>query len=102
MSKQARQAYLMRILLSPLQSEKATRLADKHRQITFRVVSHATKREIKEAVTLLFDVKVDCVRVVNVKGKRKTYGRRSGKRAGWKKAYVALKEGYDINFGGEG
>jgi len=94
-------ARLMQVLLSPKVSEKTIRQADAHRQFVFRVVNNANKQEIKQAVEMLFDVKVSNVQTVNVKGKSKTFGRIAGKRADWKKAYVSLQEGYDINFGTE-
>jgi large subunit ribosomal protein L23 len=93
-------ARLMQILIAPHISEKALRLADNHRQFVFKVVQDATKPEIKAAIEYLFSVKVESVQVARVKGKRKNFGRRPGKRANWKKAYVGLKEGYDINFRG--
>ncbi len=95
------QARLMQVLLSPRVSEKALMQADKHRQFVFKVASDATKQEIKQAVELLFEVKVDGVQTIKVKGKSKAFGRMQGKRSDWKKAYVCLQEGYDINFGVE-
>ncbi len=92
------QARLLKILITPHISEKALRVADNHRQFVFKVLPDATKLEIKEAVEFLFNVKVDKVRVVCVKGKHKTFGRILGKRVDWKKAYVGLQEGFDINY----
>jgi large subunit ribosomal protein L23 len=94
-------ARLLQIILGPHISEKALRVADRQRQFVFKVAKTATKPEIKAAVEHLFEVKVQGVRVVNVKGKRKQFGRRSGKRTDWKKAYVGLLPGYDINFRSE-
>jgi large subunit ribosomal protein L23 len=91
---------LMKILLSPVVSEKSAVVADANRQFTFRVATDATKREIGRAVEKMFDVKVDTVRVVNVKGKRKRFGAMQGHRKDWRKAYVRLKEGHDIDFAG--
>jgi large subunit ribosomal protein L23 len=91
---------LMKILLSPVVSEKSAVVADANRQFTFRVATDATKREIGRAVEKMFDVKVDTVRVVNVKGKRKRFGAMQGSRKDWRKAYVRLKEGHDIDFAG--
>lgn len=88
----------MQILITPRITEKALKLADNHRQFVFKVLPDATKPEIKEAVEFLFKVKVDKVRVACVKGKQKTFGRIQGKRKDWKKAYVGLQEGFDINF----
>ena len=60
----------------------------------------ASKPEIAEAVELMFDVKVENVQIANVGGKTKRFGQSMGKRADWKKAYVTLAEGHDINFMG--
>ena len=92
------QQRLMQVLLAPQISEKATWVADKNEQIIFRVASDATKPEVKAAVELLFKVEVEAVRIANVKGKTKRFGRSMGKRKGWKKAYVSLKAGQEINF----
>lgn len=89
---------LMDVLLSPVISEKSTMLADKSRQYAFRVSNRATKPEIKAAVELLFKTKVDSVTVTNVKGKEKRMGKFSGRRRNWKKAYVCLAPGQEINF----
>jgi len=89
---------LMKVLLAPLVSEKSASLADDSNQFAFKVTTDATKPEISAAVELLFEVEVEQVRVLNVKGKSKRFGQRLGKRADWKKAYVRLKEGQDINF----
>jgi len=94
------QERLMQVLLSPVISEKATLAAEQGAQYAFRVVPDATKREIGRAVELMFAVKVDRVQVLNVKGKSKRFGRRLGKRPGWRKAYVRLEPGQDIDFGG--
>lgn len=93
-------ARLMKVLLAPLMSEKTARLADRNRQYAFKVVSDATKPEIRQAVEMLFDVKVTGVQVSNVSGKIKRFGQTVGKRSGWKKAFVTLAEGSDINFMG--
>jgi len=92
------QERLMKILLEPHVSEKSTLIADQHNQVVFKVVTDATKLEIKKAVEKLFSVEVDRVQVVNVRGKMKRMGSNWGKRKNWKKAYVCLKEGQDINF----
>jgi len=92
------QERLMQVLLAPQITEKATFIAEKHQQIIFRVVSDATKPEVKCAVELLFKVAVDSVKIANVKGKEKKFGRVMGRRKGWKKAYVCLKPGQEINF----
>jgi large subunit ribosomal protein L23 len=91
---------LMKILLAPVISEKSTRLADANRQFVFKVLPDASKPEIRKAVELMFDVKVSGVQVANMLGKTKRHGNREGKRADWKKAYVTLAEGHDIDFMG--
>jgi len=91
---------LLKVLLSPHISEKGTTIADKYRQVVFKVASDATKPEIRQAVEKMFDVKVDGVTVCNVKGKVKRFGASTGRRSGWKKAYVTLAEGHDIDFVG--
>ena len=92
------QERLMQVLLAPQISEKATFIAEKNEQVVFRVVSTATKPEVKAAVEMLFKVEVDSVQIANVKGKTKRFGRSTGNRKGWKKAYVSLKAGQEINF----
>ncbi len=89
---------LMKVLLSPIISEKSAIAADTGRQYLFRVDTGANKQDIRRAVELMFNVNVDRVQVVNVKGKAKRFGRTLGKRPSWKKAYVRLKEGQDIQF----
>lgn len=79
-------------------SEKSTFIADKHEQVIFRVVSNATKPEIKAAVELMFKAQVESVKVANVRGKEKRFGRFVGRRSSWKKAYVCLKPGQEISF----
>lgn len=90
---------LMKVLVAPVISEKSTRLAETG-QVAFRVLTDATKREVARAVELLFEVQVDQVRILNVKGKQKRTGQRLGQRQDWRKAYVRLKAGQDIDFGG--
>ncbi|HYA21373.1 MAG TPA: 50S ribosomal protein L23 [Burkholderiales bacterium] len=94
---------LMRIILAPQVSEKSTRLGDKHGQVVLRVATDATKTEIKAAVELLFSpkdkkIEVLSVQVANMRGKDKRFGSYVGRRKNWKKAYVCLKPGHDINF----
>jgi large subunit ribosomal protein L23 len=89
---------LLQVILAPVISEKATMLADRREQVIFRVASDATKPEIKAAVELLFKVQVKDVKVTNVKGKIKRFGRFFGRRSDWKKAYVCLKPGQELNF----
>ena len=88
----------MKVLLAPQISEKATYVAEKNEQVIFRVSPDATKHEIKAAVEMMFKVTVDSVQVTNVKGKVKRMGRLLGRRNDWKKAYVCLAAGQEINF----
>lgn len=91
-------ARLLQIILAPQISEKSTYIADKHEQVVFRVAPDATKPEVKAAVELLFKVEVNSVQIANVKGKHKRFGRFMGRRSDWKKAFVCLKPGQEINF----
>ena len=94
------QERLMKVLLAPIVSEKSTRVADASRQFVFKVMKDASKPEVKKAVELMFDVKVDKVQITNMRGKVKAHGRSIGRRSDWKKAYVTLSEGHDIDFMG--
>ena len=96
------QERLHQMIRRPVISEKSTIAADSMHQVIFEVLNDATKSEIKEAVETLFDVTVERVRVVNVRGKITRFGRTPGKRKNWKKAYVRLAEGDDIDFLGSG
>ena len=89
---------LSNILLAPVVSEKSTLAAETNKRFVFKVQKQATKIQVKNAVEQMFDVKVDAVQVLNVKGKVKRMGRTLGKRSDWKKAYVKLKPGFDIEF----
>ena len=89
---------LMKVVLAPVVSEKSTFVADKNRQYVFRVADDATKPQIKAAIELMFKIKVDDVTVLNVHGKERRFGRLTGRRRNWKKAYVRLAEGQEINF----
>ena len=91
-------AQLMTVVLAPVVSEKSTFVADKNRQYVFRVADRATKPEIKAAVELMFKIKVDSVTVLNVRGKARRFGKVIGRRRNWKKAYVRVAEGQEINF----
>lgn len=91
---------LYNVIVAPHVSEKGTRLAEKHSQIVFRVRRDASKPVIKAAVEKMFNVQVEAVTVTTVKGKAKGAGRTPGRRQDWKKAYVTLKPGQDINFAG--
>lgn len=92
------QERLMKVLLAPITSEKTTVVISQYNQVAFKVMTDANKAEIKQAVELLFSVKVNSVSVNNVKGKKKRSGKSIGQRKAWKKAYVSLKEGYTIDF----
>ena len=89
---------LMNVVLAPVVSEKSTFVADKNRQYVFRVADDATKPQIKAAIELMFKTKVENVTVLNVHGKDRRFGRTIGRRRNWKKAYVRLAEGQEINF----
>ena len=93
---------LYQVLLSPRVTEKTTAIGEDSNQYVFRVIKDANKSEIKGAVEMLFDVSVKSVRIVNVKGKSKSFRMRPGKRSDWKKAYVRVQEGQVIDvLGGE-
>jgi large subunit ribosomal protein L23 len=92
------QERLTQVLVAPIVSEKATFVADRNNQVTFRVLQDATRQEIKAAVEMLFKVEVESVQVLNQKGKAKRFGRFSGRRRHVRKAYVSLKPGQEINF----
>ena len=98
MSGPSRQEKLMSVLLGPIVSEKGSRVGDKYNQVVFRVRKDANKKDIRDAVEQMFEVKVDKVTVLNQQGKSKRFGLSRGKRADWKKAYVSLAEGHDIDF----
>ena len=93
---------LHQTLRRPIVSEKSTNAADSGQQVVFEVLTDATKNEIKTAVESLFEVSVEGVQVINVRGKIKRFGKTPGKRTNWKKAYVRLAEGDDIDFLGSG
>ena len=94
----SQQQRLMQVILAPVISEKSTFVADKMNQVIFKVVPSATKPEIKAAVEFMFKVQVNSVKVANVHGKEKRFGQMIGRRNHWKKAYVCLKPGQEINF----
>ena len=91
------QQRLMNVILAPVVSEKSNLLAEKHNQMTFRVLRDATKPEIKAAVELLFGVEVASVTTVTTKGKVKRFGRTLDRRSNVKKAYVNLAAGQELN-----
>jgi large subunit ribosomal protein L23 len=86
------------VIRKPLVTEKTTLEKDAKNVIAFEVERAANKIEIKEAVEKLFKVEVTAVKTVNVAGKVKRVGRQVGKRSNWKKAYVSLKEGSNVDF----
>ena len=90
-------AKLYNVIRAPLVSEKTARLQEVSNQYVFEVATTATKADIKIAVEKLFDVKVESVNVLNVKGKAKAFKNRIGRRASWRKAYVKLAEGQSID-----
>ena len=94
------QERLMQVILAPIVSEKSTMVSEKNQQVVFRVTTDASKPEIKAAVELLFNVQVEGVSTVNVKGKTKRFGRMNGRRKDWKKAYVSLAQGQEIDLAG--
>ena len=92
-------ANLSKIILMPHVSEKTVMIADNVKQQTFKVASTATKKDVKEAIEKLFNVDVVKVNILTVTGKQKGFGRTKGRRKNYKKAYVTLKEGQDIDLG---
>lgn len=92
------ESLLAKIIQGPVISEKSTLAAEKNRRVVFKVLRNATKPQIKSAVEKMFNVEVESVNVLNVLGKEKRFGRNLGKRSDWKKAYVKLKPGFDIEF----
>ena len=89
---------LYKVILGPVMSEKTAIVADTANQVVFRVIKDANKEEIRAAVEKLFDVKVEGVRVLNVKGKTRRTRFGIGQRSDWKKAYVRLEQGQEIDF----
>lgn len=92
------QERIYKVLLGPHISEKATVVGEEHNQVVFKVAKDATKPEIKKAVEQLFDVSVKAVRTAVVKGKTKRTRFGMGQRSDWKKAYVSLEQGQEIDF----
>ena len=99
--KKSDEGRLAQVLVAPIISEKATRIAEKQNQVLFKVLRDATKPEIKAAVELMFKVEVASVQTINQMGKTKRFGRSIGQRDHVKKAYVCLKPGQELNFSGE-
>jgi len=80
------------VILEPMITEKSTEMKDTAHNLCFKVHKNANKLLVKEAVEKLFNTKVDSVRLMNYYGKEKRYGRFTGRRSSWKKAYVKLKK----------
>ena len=89
---------LYKVILGPVVSEKTAIAAEDNNQVVFKVLKSANKAEISAAVAKLFKVEVEGVRVLNVKGKSRRTRFGVGKRNDWKKAYVRLAEGHEIDF----
>ncbi len=89
---------LSNVIKAPVISEKSSVAAESSNRFVFKVSNEATKLQVKKSVELMFNVEVEKVQLLNVKGKAKRFGRLMGKRSDWKKAYVRLKEGHDIDF----
>lgn len=91
----------LEIIIAPQVSEKATFLAEKVKQIIFYVSRDANKAEIKSAIEQIWksqNIKVKNVQIINVKGKKKRFGRYMGRKSDWKKAFVSLKSDHEIDF----
>lgn len=95
-----KQEHLLKIILSPHMSEKASIATDKRGEYVFKVAQSANKHDVKEAIELLFKTKVETVRILNVKTKPKRFGNIQGRSKAWKKAYVTLETGQQIDFAG--
>lgn len=95
------QDHLYQVLLAPRMTEKSVLLSESSNQYVFKVATTATKKDIKQAVETIFEVEVDRVQTVNVKGKQKNFSRRAGKRSDWKKAYIRLAEGQSLDASAE-
>lgn len=93
-----REQRLLQVLLGAHVSEKTNTIADENNQFTFRVAGDATREEVKGAVEFLYKVSVEKVSILNIKGKAKRTQRGWSKKPGWKKAYVRIAPGQDIDF----
>lgn len=92
---------LMQVILAPYISEKGTSIGEAHNQTIFKVTRNATKNEIKAAIEMIWKdqkIKVEKIQTMNVKGKKKRFGRNLGSRASWKKAIVSIKKGQELSF----
>lgn len=88
---------LYKVLISPIITEKANTLVEKYNQVSFKVLKSATKIDVKNAFELVFEAKVNSVRLLNVKGKTKRFGGFTGRRVDWKKAYICLMPGQNFD-----
>jgi large subunit ribosomal protein L23 len=95
-----KQERLLKVVIAPHMSEKASIATEKRGEYVFKVAQCATKDEVREAVELLFKTKVEAVRILNVKTKPKRFGNIEGRSKAWKKAYVTLESGQQIDFAG--
>ena len=86
-------------VLSPIISEKSNRIGEQSNQYVFQVAVSSNKKQVKAAIEKLFEVKVEDVQILNVKGKTKSFKGKQGKRPNWKKAYVRIQSGQLIDFG---
>ena len=89
---------LYKIILGPHVTEKSSMVTGSNAQVAFKVSKDAKKLEIKKAVEILFETKVNSVRVINMKGKTKRTKIGVGKKSDWKKAYITLADGEEIDF----
>tara|TARA_R110000772_G_scaffold25421_7_gene66315 strand:- start:1040 stop:1339 length:300 start_codon:yes stop_codon:yes gene_type:complete len=93
------QERILKVILGPHISEKTSLISEQNNQVTFKVAIDATKPEIKTAIESLFDVQVKDVQILNVKGKTKRTARgKTRSRSSWKKAYIRLEQGQEIDF----
>lgn len=86
-----------KVLVEPWITEKSHAQMAQNKY-TFKVTTDANKKQVQQAVEGIYGVKVESIRMVNVHPKKKNYGRYVGKKAGFKKATLALKEGDKIEF----
>ncbi|SNC58364.1 50S ribosomal protein L23 [Sodalis endosymbiont of Henestaris halophilus] len=93
-----REARVLTVLRAPHVSEKASIAMEKYNTIVFKVAKDATKAEIRASAYTLFQVEVNDVRTLIVKGKTKRHGKRIGRRSDWKKAYITLQKGQNLDF----
>lgn len=94
------QETVFNVLLAPHISEKGSQGAGEYRQYVFKVTKQATKPQIKRAVEQMFEVAVRSVQIVNVKSKPARFRRTLGRHKAWKKAYVSLQAGQEIDTAG--